>query len=539
MSLRKAFGRGFDSRRLHHTSFTLFANCTIANCKFHSAVISTFCLVLLLTCGNLFAQNQVLTVFEDSRKQQILLEMIEGVPFVSIQELETPLGFQIAPVVGNQNISLTSGQHTVILSANRALVSVDQKLVSLNKPVYLVQGVWYVPLDFIPKVLRNVSEKKFLWLENSRSLMLGNVQANQVTLKYGSEEKYSRLVFQSVNPIPFTVQAEGNNLVLIPQTQDFSVGFQSTTFEDGVVQNVITETRENRKVFRIATGIQYGSYRTFELKDPPRFVIDFYRKGSTTEAPEETVPVPSQSQTAPPTLLPSPISNKKVIVIDPGHGGTETGAKGQNGTLEKDVTMSISRKLKGIIEGNGMRAILTRDGDQVVTLDDRTSKANNNKADLFISIHANATIRGKARGAETYFLSTQATDDEARNIAAVENNAIGLNQTAPVIDEDLKLILWDMAQTEYLTESSKLAEIIQQELNTALGVSNRGIKQAPFRVLTGAMMPAILVEVGFINNPDEEKMMVDGEYQTKIASAIFRSIQSFQAGSYEASKTSP
>ncbi|MCI0411446.1 N-acetylmuramoyl-L-alanine amidase [bacterium] len=510
--MRKAFGRGFDSRRLHHVLF----------------------LFLFLLACDLLAQDQALTIFEDSRKLQVSLQTIEGAPFVNIADLQTPLGFQINPVVGNQNISLVSGSHSVILSANRSLVSVDQKLVSLSKPVYLVQGAWLVPLDFIPKVLRGVTEKRFLWLENSRSLMIGNVQANQVTLKYASESKYSRLVFQSLSPISYMVQAEGNVLFVIPQSEDFSPGFQNAVFEDGLVQNVTIETRENRKVFKIQTGIQYASYRTFELKDPPRFVIDFYGKGSTTEQPAPVVP--PQTQTVPPTLLPSPIGSKKVIVIDPGHGGAETGAKGPNGTLEKDVTMSIARKLKSIVESTGMRAILTRDGDQVVTLDDRTSKANNNKADLFISIHANATIRGRARGAETYFLSAQATDDESRNIAAVENNAIGLNQ-APAIEDDLKLILWDMAQTEFLAESSQLAETIQQELNNTLSISNRGIKQAPFRVLTGATMPAVLIEVGFINNPDEEKLMADAEYQMKIATAIFRSIQAFQNRNQEASST--
>ena len=513
MLMRKAFGRGFDSRRLHHISFLFF---------------------LLLTSA-VFAQDQALTIFEDSRKQQVPLQTIEGALFVNIADMQAVLGFQINPVAGNQNISLVSGSHSVILSANRSLVSVDQKLVSLSKPVYLVQGAWLVPLDFIPKVLRGVTEKRFLWLENSRSLMIGNVQANQVTLKYASEPKYSRLVFQSFSPMSYTVQTEGNALIVIPQSDDFSPGFQNAVFEDGIVQTVTVETRENRKVFKIQTGLQYASHRTFELKDPPRFVIDFYRTGSTTEQPEQPVPVvPPQTQTVPPTLLPSPIGSKRVIVIDPGHGGTETGAKGPGGTLEKDVTMSIARKLKSIVEGTGIRAILTRDGDQMVTLDDRTSKANNNKADLFISIHANATIRGRARGAETYFLSTQATDDESRNIAAVENNAIGLNQ-APAIEDDLKLILWDMAQTEFLTESSQLAEAIQQELNTTLSISNRGIKQAPFRVLTGATMPAVLIEVGFINNPDEEKLMSNADYQMKIATAIFRSIQSFQSQNQEAS----
>jgi N-acetylmuramoyl-L-alanine amidase len=113
-------------------------------------------------------------------------------------------------------------------------------------------------------------------------------------------------------------------------------------------------------------------------------------------------------------------------------------------------------------------------------------------------------------------------------VAAVENNALGLEENGSGVGDDLKLILWDMAQTEYLAESSQLAEMIQKEMNETLGITNRGIKQAPFRVLMGATMPAVLVEVGFINNPAEEKMMREAEYQLKIAKAIFRSIESFK-----------
>ena len=102
-------------------------------------------------------------------------------------------------------------------------------------------------------------------------------------------------------------------------------------------------------------------------------------------------------------------------------------------------------------------------------------------------------------------MSAKATDDEARNLAAVENNAIGLNQEVPTLEDDLKLILWDMAQTEYLSESSQLAEMIQKEINKTLGIANRGIKQAPFRVFMGATMPAVLMEIGFINNPPRRK----------------------------------
>ncbi len=506
MSMWKTFGRGFDSRRLHHAL-----------------------LVLLLLPSLLLAEEDRLTVFDGTQKSQILLQKIEGNPYLQIAELQPFIGFEMKPIAGNQSLSILLGPHNILLSASRTLVSVDEKLVSLNRPVLAAEGVWYVPLDFIPKILKPISELRILWLESSRTLMLGDVLPNQITLKYAVEEERVRVVFQTTRPVHYSVLVEGNTMVVTPQSEDFVIGFQDTSFTDGVLKNlVISET--GKKAFQIALDEGYGSYKSFELGDPPRFVIDIYRKTEGTEpkvpAPQEEV-VPKQS--VPPTLLPSTAREKWVVVIDPGHGGTETGAKGKQETFEKDIVMSIARKLKSILESNtGTRVVLTRDGDQEVTLDDRTALANNNKADLFISIHANSTVRGYAKGAETYFLSAQATDNEARNSAAVENNAIGLNES-PNIEGDLKLILWDMAQAEYLAESSQLAETIQQELNSTLGIENRGIKQAPFRVLMGATMPAVLVEVGFINNPEEETLMKDSEYQVKIARAIFRSIQKFRS----------
>ena len=500
----KAFGRGFDSRRLH----LLF--------------------LLFLLCGTLYAQQDQLLIFDGPRKLSFPLGVVGGVSYIKISDLQEVFGLSLNPVSGNQNFSITSGDHNVILSANRSLVSLDARLVPLSKPVQVVQGAWYVPLDFIPKVLKIISSKQFLWLENSRSLILGEVQPNQLTLNYSPEGDHSRLVFQSVRPVGFTVSFDNNQISVTPQSEDVLPGFQDTDFNDGIIRRLTTEVAWKRKIFRIETDKDYASYKVLDLSNPPRLVLDVYRKtaGAATPIPQ-LEEVPGEKQ-APPSLLPSAVKEQKVIVLDPGHGGAETGATGPEGTFEKDVVLGIARKLKSLLESDtGLRVILTRDGDQQVALDDRTALANNNKADLFVSIHANATLRGVGKGAETYFLSAQATDDDSRNIAAVENNAIGINQELSEAGDDLKLILWDMAQTEYLAESSRLAEMIQQEMNTVLAIPNRGIKQAPFRVLMGATMPAVLVEVGFINNTAEEKLMTDSEYQLKLATAIYHSIQQF------------
>ena len=217
------------------------------------------------------------------------------------------------------------------------------------------------------------------------------------------------------------------------------------------------------------------------------------------------------------------------IVIDPGHGGIENGAKGKFGAAEKDITLAISLKLKTIIERNfAFRVVLTRDKDIDKSLEDRAAIANNNKAFLFISIHANSSYRKNARGSETYFLSLNATDEEARRLAYLENNEPDLeDQIVSENEDDIKMILWNMAQTAYLKQSSQLAESIQVQLNSLLKTRNRGIKQAPFKVLTGVACPAVLVEVAFISNPVEEEQLGTEDFQNKVALAIYNGLNNF------------
>jgi N-acetylmuramoyl-L-alanine amidase len=173
-----------------------------------------------------------------------------------------------------------------------------------------------------------------------------------------------------------------------------------------------------------------------------------------------------------------------------------------------------------------MRVILTRNEDVLLDLDERPAIANQHKADLFLSIHLNAVPFASAHGAETYFLSLEATDDRAR-LSAERENADQARSTPA--GSDLDMILWDLAQQRYLKESSRLAEIVQDEMAAATGVERRGVKQAPFRVLLGAMMPAALVEVGFISNPTEEGRLMSSAYQDEIAAALTAAVVRYKA----------
>jgi len=240
-----------------------------------------------------------------------------------------------------------------------------------------------------------------------------------------------------------------------------------------------------------------------------------------------TSPLEIRGRAAPPAQTGQPAAKGiRAIVIDPGHGGLESGAKGKFGALEKDITLAIALKLKAVIERNlALPVELTRDKDIDVSLENRAAIANNHKADLFISIHTNSSYRRNARGSETFFLSLNATDEEARRLAYLENNSAELSKPLAEDNQDeIRMILWDMAQSAYLKQSQSLAEIVQDELNSLLGTTNRGIKQAPFKVLTGVACPAVLVEVAFISNPEEEKDLVQESFQGNVAEAIYRGL---------------
>lgn len=219
-----------------------------------------------------------------------------------------------------------------------------------------------------------------------------------------------------------------------------------------------------------------------------------------------------------------------VVVIDPGHGGMDSGAVGKKGAQEKTVNLDVALKVvEGLRKNPGIKVIMTRADDTFVPLQERAAFANANMADVFISIHSNAASSRTANGVETFFLSVDATDSEARDIAAVENAVVTSEaDQSPLQSDEIKAILFDLTRTESHHESSVLAESVQTSLYKAMRKENRGVKQAPFAVLNGAMMPAALVEIGFISNLAEEKRLLSKDEQTKIADSITEGILGFR-----------
>jgi N-acetylmuramoyl-L-alanine amidase len=349
----------------------------------------------------------------------------------------------------------------------------------------------------------------------------------------------SRVIIDSSFPLSFDIE-RSSSLLMINIRTDVVFRIQRGAFESRVIKSFGWSKGKDFYILAIRTKVRNFSYDYFSLSDPPKLVIDFTqideeKSGARDSLKEEEVSREKSPQ--PSTALPSSrtqtassaLQGMKTIVIDPGHGGLEPGAKGRFGTLEKNIALEIALKLKAVIERNfPCRVVLTRDKDLNVSLENRAAIANNNKADFFISIHTNSSFRKEARGSETYFLSRDATDEEARRLAFMENNPAEFEEGITEESEnEIQMILWDMAQSAFLKQSSLLAESIQKELNLLLRTSNRGVKQAPFTVLAGVACPAVLVEVAFISNPREERSLKRQGFQVNVAQAIYRGLVNY------------
>lgn len=322
----------------------------------------------------------------------------------------------------------------------------------------------------------------------------------------------TRVVLTHSEPVGYVVE-EGKGRLEVVYSQAVLIEPSGQRFDEGVLLR-IEQRRGNRLVIR--TREDFRGFESFELRNPFRLVLDLH-----SAALEPVAVAPSGERD----------TQRKVLVIDPGHGGVELGATGPTGLREKEVCLDLARRLqRRFSRDEHLTVVLTRDEDRLVGLDERTAIANYNRADLFLSIHLNASPRSTATGAETYFLSNSATDDSARTLAALENDSAGVREDqipSGNQDPNLDLVLWDLAQNQFLAESSLLAERLQWNLNALTQTRDRGVRQAPFRVLMGATMPAVLVEVGFISNPEEEKRFRDVAYLEKTVDAIEAAVREF------------
>ena len=505
------------------------------------------------------------TVVSENQIDTIPVSEFSGVSMVPLAALAKLVGADLRP--GSEQGAILSADGTLArLTDGREFVMVKGQLVLLQSPPRRVTGQWFVPLDFISKVLPAFSKESLTYRESERMLVVGDAFPT-LEVRSTRDPSYTRIEVSTSRAVPIEVSQATGEIRLTIQTPYLRTSFQDEEILDEVVERIALRRAGRNYELLVTLGKRFWTLQASKRESPDHAVVlDLLRsripaRAESTPGQMETIREELRSMedrgegetagtdpAAPPDapvvdeifLAPDspPLGSAenilsrnsgptrlRMVAIDPGHGGAEVGAEGRNGLLEKDLVLSLARRVRELLQERlGLQVILTRDGDRNLALDERTALANNSKADLFVSIHADASPSRDATGSSVYFLSYSSGDAEgevtsARGRASAVSGGSGLD-----------FILWDMAQASHLSQSSRLAEIFQEELLTATGTekANRGIKQNTFVVLQGATMPAVLVEVGFISNPQEEELLKTHEHQERLAEALYRGVLRFK-----------
>lgn len=448
-------------------------------------------------------------------------------PLFALPPLVEILGGDLQPAEGGGGWVLRLGGREVVFGAGSDVAVLDDQIVRLAQAPRQPAESILVPLEFLRLTFGDLLGYAFAWDAAGGRLAVHLRSADELsaTVDVVHVQGLTTVVFQFSAPpryrvvnVPGGVEVRllGDRLASAPDWRQ----------RDPLVAGIGFERERIR--LDLAPGAAAESY---VLEMPFRLVFDVHRAPAGAAGPGG-LPTTTGSRPAPPRET----EGVRTIILDPGHGGSETGATGASGVAEKDLTLLLAQGLKASLERRlPVRVLLTRSEDAFLPLETRSALANQNKADLFISLHLNSVAGGggRAHGAETYFLSMQASDSRAAQSAEQENHSAA-GTTAPGDGGgdplyDLQLILWDLAQSHYLAASQRLAALIQEELNGALDLPNRGVKQAPFRVLMGAAMPAVLVELGFLSNPEEEGKLQDPGYRADLIAALTRAVGRYKA----------
>ena len=343
-----------------------------------------------------------------------------------------------------------------------------------------------------------------------------------IGLLFGGCAYHHEIVMAPDNPL-YNRTAIFNNIQYVPILRYCK--YYNLDWDWDLVSQRIEITRDNRTlVLRPNSNLALIDNKPIKLEHPVE-----YRNGAAYLPVKSAVFISEDIFKLEARPLPEKLHYQiNTVVIDPGHGGKDSGAA-RYGTKEKDIVLDISNRLKKELEQNGLNVFMTREKDIFIPLNKRAAFANEIKADIFISVHANASHHSSARGFEVYYLS-EATDDNARALAALENTSLNFEEgtISQTRSSSENQTVYDLLLSEHRIESKELGYYICNITSDRMGLEKRGVKGARFAVLKGALMPAVLVEVGFVSNARERSKLNSSSFREKIAKAISSSVLAYK-----------
>ncbi len=430
----------------------------------------------------------------EKKKEEILTYEKNGVIYFDIKKILDCLNLSLEPYREGKSFQIHYLDGKLIFGIDSPFIILNDKIQELSSSPFLLEDKIYVPSTFILGPFSALLNTNFK-IQGQNLLLQEKIQKQGVSL-YNLEVHnvgFTKVVLFFTESISYFMK-EGPQQVAIEFPKNIKISIPSYKLEDPFISSISYKGN----VLIITFKIRNFFISHYTLSSPFRVILDITKRKEKAKVKEEEK------------------REGFIVIVDPGHGGSDVGATGAGGLQEKDLTLKISLYLKNFLEEKGIFALLTREKDEDISLEERANFANSNKGSLFLSIHNNSFKTYKIRGSETYYISLEPFEELYKTNETEEKTS------------NIDLILWDLAQNKYLKDSAYFAELVQEELDNLWEIPPRGVKQAPLKVLSGVTMPAALVEIGFISNPEEEKNFQDEEFLKKIAQSLAKAIIKFK-----------
>jgi len=489
--------------------------------KIFCIILITALFAILFPLSSTLAQSSEIKILLDNKSLETLVPSVieNGRLFITARNVVEALGGRITWFPALKLMTININSRTARLVIDDPSLEIDEKVIPLEMPTRIIDNRVMIPLE----VIKIIAEVDIKWDNQAKTLFINTIRPYLLEIRNYSYPDKTRVVIdlsektefradKLINPDRIFIDIMGSDAKLEDTSEQIKI-------DDGVIKTVRT-AQFNEEITRVVFDLyQETRYELFSLIEPDRVVIDIFKSGEEA-AISETLPAKSEEKP-----IPKPeITGERVVIIDPGHGGKDPGAIGPTGLKESEVTLGIALYLEKLLKGAAIPTYLTRSKDEFVYLEDRTNFANQKNGFVFVSLHANSVLnhRPSAKGIETFLLSSKYIGASARDVADRENRA---SSAHPELDTDLAKIIADLEESANINYSFDFADIIQIKLVEYLKLENRGIKQAPFVVLKGANMAAVIVEVAFISNPKEEELLKSNKFRENTAQALFEAIK--------------
>ncbi|HUT62667.1 MAG TPA: N-acetylmuramoyl-L-alanine amidase [Anaerolineae bacterium] len=477
-------------------------------------------------------------VFADSEKFDSFNNIYFGsVPYISLVDLAEAYRVYISYDPHILCMTAQRGEKKLEIVNHSRIAVLNGTAKNIVLPARLVRGTMFVPVTTFLPLFSELIPATLTWDEKKHAVRVSGYTTTIKDVTYEQFSNGTRICIALAESLPHDAELRDNNWLAL----NFADGsFNPDTLFPSPPSGLVRDTRclryDRGALLLFAISDETDNFSISSTSDPHKVLISLFKKRTN-------VPITPSNLHQDNLYVEPPVDDKlwriDTVVIDPGHGGKDSGAVGPSKIMEKDIVLDVALELKKIIDKHGeVKAVLTREKDEFVPLYKRARIANEKGGKLFISIHVNAHRNKNATGMEVYFLSAAKTED-ARAVAQRENASIRYEENLEyyanqfnnsIIPDELKDSYLDMVSNVFIKESQDMCSILLDTTCSATRQQRRGVKQAGFYVMLGtqATMPSVLFEIGFISNPEEEKLLNRSSYQKRLAQAIYDTIIKFK-----------